>query len=226
MANLWVTGDSWGVLDKEFPHSHWINYYKQHYKLKNIYCLARQSIAQDMINYMTSCVVKNIQWPGRKEKWQNYDDHLIVFPTTPTRITFNMIWDKDRFDPQHGPHNLNWDSATTTQVQQHPWYTDNKTANLDSENFTSMATCDNDNKQFIEAYGAVHPMKFTDWRDTNHLDHIVREVQTCKIYGRGNFPAYGSLFKDEELNPKVREHVNHLDVKRHYKYWKAIRKNL
>ena len=62
MANLWITGDSWGVLDKELPHSHWVNYYKQHYKLENVYCLARQGISQDMINYMTHSVIRNTEW--------------------------------------------------------------------------------------------------------------------------------------------------------------------
>ena len=38
MANLWVTGDSWGSLDDQEPDTHWLNFFKDKHKLKNIYC--------------------------------------------------------------------------------------------------------------------------------------------------------------------------------------------
>ena len=227
MANLWVTGDSWGVLDKELPHSHWVNYYKQHYKLENVYCLARQGISQDMINYMTHSVIRNTEWEGRTQRWSNYDDHLVVFPTTPTRITYKQYWDHDKFDASHGPHNLNWMSGAHTQVQEHPWYTEERQkrlSNLQSENFSSLHASNRHEDQMLAEFSTVHPEAFCDWRDYNHLYHIVKEVQTCKIYGK-HFPSYGALFPGEKKIPG-REQVNHLDQERHYKYWKEIRKIL
>lgn len=225
MANLWITGDSWGVLDKDAPDSHWVNYYKQHYKLENIYCLARQGISQDMINYITSCVVKNIKWEGRKEKWQNYDDHLIVFPTTPTRLTFKRFWDHDNFDPEQGPHNLNWQADAHPQVQEHPWYTNDKLATLESENFTSLQMDDNQNSETLKQFSLLHPEKFCEWRDNNHLHHIIREVQTCKIYGK-SIPFFHEWFPDIASFKAPKEQVNHLDDKRHYMYWKELNKIL
>jgi hypothetical protein len=230
MANLWVTGDSWGVLDKELPHTHWVNYYAKHYKLENIYCLARQSISQDMINYMTHCVVKNIPWQGREEKWSNYDDHLIVFPTTPTRITFKQYWDLDNFKESHGPHNLHWRSGGHSQVKDHPWYTETREdelSNLESENYTSLELSKNGNAEIVERFGAVHPEEFCDWRDTNHLNHIIKEVQTCKVYGRQQLRPYAEVVpKTYKYKTATREQVNHLNKERHLLYWQNIKEAL
>ena len=117
MANLWITGDSWGVLDPKEPKSHWVNFCAQHYNLKNIYCLARSGISQDMINYITECVIKNVNWKDRDVKFSNMDDHLIIFPTTPTRITFNKVWDRETFDYNQGPHNLNWKALSKNKFK-------------------------------------------------------------------------------------------------------------
>ena len=64
MANLWITGDSWGMLDKTLPDTHWVNFYKEHFNLKNMYCLAEQGLAQDMINFTTHNVIKMISDVG------------------------------------------------------------------------------------------------------------------------------------------------------------------
>ena len=116
MANLWVTGDSWGSLDDQEPDTHWLNFFKDKHELKNIYCLAKPGMAQDAINYLTHCVIKNIQWPGRDVKWNNMDDYLIVFPTTSTRVTFNTNWGEEKFDEQLGPHNIKWNENYTTGI--------------------------------------------------------------------------------------------------------------
>lgn len=223
MANLWITGDSWGVLCADNPNSHWVNHYAKHYKLKNIYCLARAGISQDMINYITHSVVRNIDFPGRGARWNNLDDHLIVFPTTPTRVTFNMIWDNDRFDEQLGPHNLNWKSGAPAEAQPWPWYTDNSGANLESENFTSLHTCDNPNKDVVERYGLVHPCKFTEWRDNNHLHHIVKEVNNFKIYGSRKLPNANTILGEKGMKKSIgKEQINHLCSHRHKNYWKGL----
>jgi hypothetical protein len=228
MANLWITGDSWGVLDKELPESHWVNYYAKHYNLKNIYCLARQGIAQDMINYMTHCVIKNTAWEGRTERWSNYDDHIIIFPTTPTRITYKKHWDQDTFDVQQGPHNLNWESGAHHEVQDHYWFTEERNqrlSNLESENFNSLHASNRHEDQMLVEFGSVHPEEFCNWRDTDHLQHIVRELHSCKIYGR-NLPTFGQAFGDKKFPKLSQEQVNHLDQKRHLYYWQHIRENL
>jgi|TARA_B110000444_G_C18770581_1_gene562279 hypothetical protein len=152
MANLWITGDSWGMLDKTLPDTHWVNFYKEHFNLKNMYCLAEQGLAQDMINFTTHNVIKNRPWKGREATWSNYDDHLIVFPVVNPS--------------QEGQHEL------------------------------------------------------FQWRDHNHLKHIVREVQNCNIYGGYRYPTYQELWPDESI--KGREQINHLDTNKHLKYWHKV----
>ena len=118
-------------------------------------------------------------------------------------------------------------SGARPQVQEHPWYTEERQrrlSNLQSENFSSLHASNRHEDQMLAEFGTVHPEAFCDWRDYNHLYHIVKEVQTCKIYGK-HFPSYGALFPGEKNEPG-REQVNHLDQKRHYKYWKEIRKIL
>jgi len=227
MANLWVTGDSWGVLDKQLPHTHWVNFYAEKYKLDNIYCLARAGISQDMINYMTHCVVKNVEWEGRTQRWSNYDDHLIVFPTSPTRITFNKIWDKETFNVQLGPHNLNWEGGVPLETQPHPWYTDNRHANLESENYTSLNECDNVNRDIVRSFGQVHPCSFNEWRDMNHLNHILRELQNCRVYSSTKCPDANDLLGEKCLHnhwpADNKEQINHLCKDRHLAYWKKLK---
>jgi len=224
MANLWITGDSWGVLDKELPHTHWVNFYKEHYGLKNIYCLARQGIAQDMINYITHSVIRNTKWTGRTENWSTYDDHLIVFPTTPTRISFKSVPEKP-FDVTQGPLNLNWDTAAHTTSQPHPWHMEDSTGSMESENFVSLHADNNPHTKSIVEYSVRHPDEFCDWRDKNHLKHIVREVQCCNIYGCGDrMPRYHQVFPGEE--PRANEQVNHLNERQHTKYWNKIKELL
>ena len=225
MANLWITGDSWGVLDNHEPQSHWVNYYAQHYNLKNIYCLARSGISQDMINYITECVIKNVEWKDRDVKFYNMEDHLIIFPTTPTRITFNKVWDQETFDYNQGPHNLNWKTLSELQ-NPHPWQSEeNHTlANLESENYTSLHTCDNSNAHIVESFGVVHPCAFADWRDTSHLKHIIKEVNNVKVYRSSKLPDQSELIDD--VKPQGKEQINHLDKKRHIAYWRQLKKLL
>lgn len=226
MANLWITGDSWGVLDYKEPETHWVNFYAEHYNLKNIYCLARSGISQDMINYITECVIKNVPWKDRDVNFSNMDDHLIVFPTTPTRITFNKVWDRETFDYNQGPHNLSWTGHTQYLQHPHPWQTEenHKLANLESENYTSLHTSENPNKHLIESFSVVHPCSFTDWRDNSHLKLIIKEVYNAKVYRSNKLPDPSILIDDVE--PEGQEQINHLDKKRHLAYWREVKKLL
>lgn len=232
MANLWVTGDSWGSLDDQEPDTHWLNFFKDKHELKNIYCLAKPGMAQDAINYLTHCVVKNIQWSGRDVKWNNMDDHLIVFPTTPTRVTFNTDWGEEKFEEHLGPHNFKWKEKITSDIYQgHPWLNSetHKLANLESENFTSSQIQPwNESHQILSQYSMIHSCSFAEWKDKNHLHHIIKEVNNVLIYGSERLPTWGQIYTvEEDMPPKIgREQANHLTANRHKAYWDKVKHNV
>tara|TARA_B100001057_G_scaffold136568_1_gene136179 strand:- start:5748 stop:6446 length:699 start_codon:yes stop_codon:yes gene_type:complete len=232
MANLWITGDSWGTLDDQEPDTHWINFFKQKHELKNIYCLAKPGMAQDAINYLTHCVVKNTRWPGRDVRWNNMDDYLIVFPTTPTRVTFNSSWGEEKFDEQLGPHNIKWKEKYVEGLYQtHPWYNadTHQLANLESENFSSAQMRDwNRSHQILKEYSLIHSCNFADWKDTNHLNHIIKEVNNVLVYGSSRLPTAGQIWGVEENWPPAigKEQANHLTANRHIAYWDKVKHNV
>ena len=168
---------------------------------------------------------KNIEWKDRDVKFCNMEDHLIIFPTTPTRITFNKVWDRETFDYNQGPHNLNWTTLGEHQ-NPHPWQSEeNHTlANLESENFTSMKNCDNGNAHIVESFGIVHPCAFADWRDSSHLKHIIKDVNNVKVYRSRKLPDQDELIHN--VKPQGKEQINHLDKKRHIAYWRQLKKLL
>ena len=232
MANLWVTGDSWGTLDDDYPDTHWLNVFKQKHELKNIYCLAKPGMAQDAINYLTHCVVRNTEWPGRDVRWDLMDDYLIVFPTTSTRVTFNSTWGEEKFDEQLGPHNIKWKEKYVEGIyQSHPWLTEetHKLANLESENFASsqMETW-NETHNILTQYSLIHSCSFAEWKDKNHLHHIIKEVNNVLVYGSSRLPTVGQLWGVEENWPEAigKEQANHLTANRHKAYWDKVKHNV
>lgn len=237
MADLWITGDSWGTLDNDEPETHWVFQYKEKYNLENVYCLAKPGMAQDAINYLTYCVVKNIQWPGRTEKWNFLDDRIIVFPTTSTRLTYNREMGVDEFDVDLGPHNFVWSNnpehiSKSFTFNQHHWYDNDERfkATLVSQNYYS-ATMEHTKRyeeKIIRDFSVMHSCKFSDWQDTNHLSLILKEVNNKLVYGSDRLPAWGSLFdKEKGIPPKIgKEQVNHLTANRHKAYWEKIKHNV
>lgn len=109
-SRLWVAGDSFGLFDQDDSRPNWIRMVADQLGVDEIKNYSRGGADNDMIYFVADSIIKNWNWPGRKEMLFNKEtDYLIYLSTTNTRGWFRESITDDRpYNHENSIANFNW----------------------------------------------------------------------------------------------------------------------
>ena len=86
----------------------------------------------------------------------------------------------------------------------------------------------NETHNILTQYSLIHSCSFAEWKDKNHLQLIIKEVNNVLVYGSNRLPTAGTIWPEEKDWPTAigKEQANHLTANRHKAYWDKVKHNV